>query len=120
VLEGGLGSTRRGRARAALEQVLADQVRVLGPDHPDTFGVRGTRAYWRGESGDPEVAAEETAQLLADRVRVLGPDHPRTLATFTISPYGAASQVTPKARPQASPSYSPTSAGCLGPTIPTR
>lgn len=32
---------------AAFEQLLTDQVRVLGPDHPDTLTTRGNLAYWR-------------------------------------------------------------------------
>jgi hypothetical protein len=31
-------------------QLLDDQTRVLGPDHPDTLITRGNLAYWTGES----------------------------------------------------------------------
>ncbi|MGH3985454.1 MAG: tetratricopeptide repeat protein [Pseudonocardiaceae bacterium] len=34
-------------AAAALEQLLADVLRVLGPDHPDTLATRHNLAYWR-------------------------------------------------------------------------
>ncbi|WP_192581153.1 tetratricopeptide repeat protein [Micromonospora noduli] len=77
-----LGSTGQvSAAKAASEQLLADVLRVLGPDHPDTFATRHHIAYWRGEAGDPAGAAAAHEQLLADVLRVLGPDHPDTLTT---------------------------------------
>ena len=63
------------------EQVLADRVRVLGPDHPDTLTTRNNLAgayYFAGRFGE---AIELLGRVLADRVRVLGPDHPDTLTT---------------------------------------
>jgi hypothetical protein len=68
-------------AVAALEELLADRMRVLGPDHPWTMGTRHELARWRGELGDPAGAVAALEELLADRVRVLGPDHPDTLRT---------------------------------------
>ena len=38
------------RAAAAYEQLLADQVRVLGADHPNTLLNRHSLAYWRGKA----------------------------------------------------------------------
>jgi hypothetical protein len=38
-------------AISALEQLLTDYLRVLGPDHPDTLSVRNNLARWRGEAG---------------------------------------------------------------------
>ena len=52
---------------------------VLGPDHPDTLGVRYNLARWTGETGDPAAARDLSAALLPDCERVLGPDHPDTL-----------------------------------------
>ncbi|WP_063748966.1 tetratricopeptide repeat protein [Streptomyces sp. NRRL B-24484] len=66
---------------AALEQVLADRIRVLGPDHPDTLSTRGNLAYWRGETGDGAGALTAYEDLLTDQEQVLGPDHPDTLST---------------------------------------
>jgi hypothetical protein len=69
---------------AALEELLADQLRVLGPEHPDTLATRyqiASRQVW---AEDPAVAAAGVAaleELLAAQLRVLGPDHPHTLAT---------------------------------------
>ncbi|MFE6052862.1 tetratricopeptide repeat protein, partial [Kitasatospora sp. NPDC056446] len=68
-------------AAAALEELLADRMRVLGPDHPDTLATRAWLAQFRGEAGDAAGAAAALEELLADRTRVLGPDHPRTLTT---------------------------------------
>ena len=63
------------------EEVLADRVRVLGTDHPETLASRNNLAgaYWSaGRVGEAIPLFEE---VLADRVRVLGPDHPDTLAS---------------------------------------
>ncbi|MFI2764332.1 tetratricopeptide repeat protein [Streptomyces echinatus] len=59
--------------------MLADRLRVLGPDHPDTLTARANLALWRGEAGDPDGAAAAQEELLAARLRLLGPDHPDTL-----------------------------------------
>ncbi|MFF3787694.1 tetratricopeptide repeat protein, partial [Streptomyces sp. NPDC001933] len=68
-------------AATRFEELLADRVRVLGPDHPDTLTTRHNLAYWRGQAGDAAGAATRFEELLADRVRVLGTDHPDTLTT---------------------------------------
>lgn len=71
------------RESAALlwEDLTAQHVRLLGPDHPDTLAARGTMARWRGETGDAPAAAAAYEELLADRVRLSGRDDPDTLAT---------------------------------------
>jgi hypothetical protein len=35
-------------------ELLNDQIRVLGPDHPDTLATRNNLASWLGESGPVE------------------------------------------------------------------
>jgi hypothetical protein len=35
-------------AKAGFEALLADYLRVLGPDDPETLAIRGNLAYWRG------------------------------------------------------------------------
>jgi hypothetical protein len=43
-----------GDAAAALRlfrELLPDQVRVLGPDHPDVLATRSNIAYWTARSG---------------------------------------------------------------------
>ena len=62
------------------EQLLADRLRVLGPDHPDTLTTRDNLARWRG-GGDPAGAAAAFEQAAGRPLRVLGPDHPDTLTT---------------------------------------
>ena len=63
------------------QDLRADAVRHLGPDHPDTLTARDNLACWRGAAGDATAAATALADLLVDRLRVLGPNHPDTLTT---------------------------------------
>jgi hypothetical protein len=64
----------------AIEEVLADDLRVLGPDHPGTLTARNLLARSRVGAGDLAGAAQVFEEVLADDLRVLGPDHPSTLA----------------------------------------
>jgi tetratricopeptide (TPR) repeat protein len=69
------------RAIVIGERLLADQERILGPDHPDTLTSRDNLAssYWAvGRTAEAITLDERT---LADRERVLGPDHLDTLAS---------------------------------------
>jgi Tetratricopeptide repeat len=72
-LAGGLG-----RAIPLLEQALADCVRVLGPNHPDTLKSRNNLANAYRAAGDLGRAIPLLRKTLADSVRVLGADHPKT------------------------------------------
>lgn len=63
-------------AAVALEELLADRLRVLGPDHPDTLATQHHLARWRGEAGDAAGAVAEFEEMLADRLRVLDPITP--------------------------------------------
>ena len=67
------------QAIAVAEPLLADQERVLGPDHLDTLNSRNNlaAAYWAAGRAAEAIALHE--RTLADRERVLGPDHPSTL-----------------------------------------
>jgi len=56
-------------AVAAFEELLADQLRVLGAEHPDTLGTRHDIAHWRGMAGDLSGAAAVLEELLVDRLR---------------------------------------------------
>ncbi|NAS20084.1 tetratricopeptide repeat protein [Herbidospora sp. NEAU-GS84] len=69
------------RATPLLQQTLADQVRVLGGDHPDTLASRKNLAGTYYAAGDLGRAVALFEQTLAGRVRVLGGDHPDTLAS---------------------------------------
>ena len=64
-----------------LEALLTDQVRVLGPDNPDTLTTRNNLATWLGEAGRVHEAIAAFEVLLTDQVRVLGADNPSTLTT---------------------------------------
>ncbi|MER5474561.1 tetratricopeptide repeat protein, partial [Streptomyces sp. NPDC002685] len=70
---------RQNDTEEAFQELLADQERVLGPDHSETMTTRHTLAVWRGESGDATGAVAGFEELLPDRIRTLGPDHPHTL-----------------------------------------
>jgi tetratricopeptide (TPR) repeat protein len=63
------------------EQLVADQERVLGPDHPDTLNSRNTLAVVYRAAGRLDKAVSLHEQTLAARERVLGPDHPSTVAS---------------------------------------
>ena len=58
------------------ERLVADQERVLGPDHPDTLTARNNLAIAYRGAGRPDEAISLHEQALAARERVLGPDHP--------------------------------------------
>ena len=72
-----------GDAREALRlftELLPDQERVLGRDHPDTLITRSNIASWTGRVGDAREALRLFTELLPDQERVLGRDHPDTLS----------------------------------------
>jgi hypothetical protein len=41
-------------AAAALQDLLTDRLRVLGPDHPHTLTTRNNLATWRRAAGQAE------------------------------------------------------------------
>ena len=61
------------------ERLVADQERVLGPDHPDTLGSRNNLAAAYRAAGRLDEAISLYEQVLADQERVRGPDHRGTL-----------------------------------------
>ena len=61
------------------EEVLADRVRVLGTDHPETLASRNNLAVAYESVGRLGEAIPLFEEVAADQVRVLGPDHPDTL-----------------------------------------
>ena len=61
------------------ERLVADQERVLGPDHPDTLTTRNNLALAYQDAGRLDEAIGLHEQTLAARERVLGADHPDTL-----------------------------------------
>jgi hypothetical protein len=57
---------------------LADRVRVLGPDHPDTLNARDNLALAYDSVGRFGEAIDAWEKLLPDCQRVLGLEHPLT------------------------------------------
>ncbi|WP_406284363.1 tetratricopeptide repeat protein [Embleya sp. NBC_00896] len=66
------------RAIPLYADTLADYVRVLGEDHPDTPATRNNLAGAYKSAGDPQRAIPLYESTLADYVRVLGEEHPMT------------------------------------------
>ena len=79
-----LGNLADSTAQAIMigERLVADQERVLGPDHLDTLTSRNNLANAYGVAGRTEEAIVLHEQNLAARERVLGPDHPDTLKSL--------------------------------------
>ena len=73
------GQGQPGRAAGYHQRALADRLRVLGADHPDTLNSRNNLATAYDDAGDLGRAIPLYEQTLADSVRVLGADHPQTL-----------------------------------------
>ncbi|MGI5233094.1 tetratricopeptide repeat protein [Actinoallomurus sp. CA-142502] len=74
----------RWRARelvASLKELLAEQLRALGADHPEVLATRAQLAARQWQAGDRAGALNTTEELLAEQSRVLGPEHADTLAT---------------------------------------
>jgi hypothetical protein len=67
-------------AIALFDDLLQDQIRVLGPDAPATLTIRNNLAHWTGQAGDTAGAITLGRELIQDLIRVLGPDDPATLA----------------------------------------
>ncbi|MEV6213594.1 tetratricopeptide repeat-containing protein kinase family protein [Nocardia sp. NPDC051833] len=62
-----------------LRSIVADSLRLLGPDHRRTLETRAYSAHSTGEAGNAEEAVSMCEAVLADYARVLGPEHPLTL-----------------------------------------
>ncbi len=67
-------------AVTALESLLADMDRVLGPHDPHTLEARLVLAHWHAEAGNVDTAITMTESTLADMKRVLDPEHPSILS----------------------------------------
>jgi hypothetical protein len=64
-----------------MRDVLCEQMRVLGEEHPDTLRTRSNLAVSLSRQGDHVEAEEMCHTALASRIRVLGVSHPDTLRT---------------------------------------
>jgi tetratricopeptide (TPR) repeat protein len=69
------------RAISHLRRALAERVRVLGEDHPDTLTSRNNLASAYESARDLGRAIPLFEQTLKDQVRVLGEDHPSALTS---------------------------------------
>jgi PST family polysaccharide transporter len=88
------------QAIAVHECTLADQERLLGPDHPHTLASRANLAYAYLQAGRLGTAAELYERTVADWKRMLGPDHPRTLraSNYLASTYRQAGRLAEATR----------------------
>jgi NB-ARC domain/Tetratricopeptide repeat len=105
-------------AATALAQVLADQLRVLGPADPRTMATRTSLAYWQGEAGDPSRATVAFRELLSDQLRILGPTDPQTLATRINIAYWQGEAGDPAGAAHATQQLLPEIVSALGPVHP--
>ena len=69
------------QAIAIGERLVADQERVLGPDHPNTLAARNNLANAYQVAGRTDEAISLHEQTLATRERIQGPDHLDTLVS---------------------------------------
>ena len=82
-----IGALRRGEAGdvtgaiSDLESLLAEQVRILGRDHPKTLDTRRYLTRLRRCIGDLASAISASESQLKQLVQSLGPDDPRTFGT---------------------------------------
>jgi hypothetical protein len=63
------------------QQNLADQMRVLGGEHPQTLTTRGNLAAAYQAAGRTDEAVMLLERALTDQVGVQGAEHPQTLTT---------------------------------------
>lgn len=72
---------REAVAESELRNVIADQARVLGEDHPDTLESRFELANVLILQDHVTEAASQLRSLLADQSRILGEANADTIAT---------------------------------------
>jgi eukaryotic-like serine/threonine-protein kinase len=81
-------------ARAALEEALAAQRRLVGPDHPDALESLQALGQTMRELGDDESARRLLDESLARHRRVYGDEHDKTArAMVTMAPLVAATDL---------------------------
>ena len=81
-------------ARTALEEALAAQRRLVGPDHPDALESLQALGQTMRELGDHESARRLLDESLARHRRVYGDEHDKTArAMVTVAPLVAATDL---------------------------
>ena len=63
------------------EELLPEQERVLGPDHPAVLTARYHIASLTAEWANADEGLRLFEALLPDQERLLGPDHPEAVIT---------------------------------------
>jgi tetratricopeptide (TPR) repeat protein len=69
------------KAIAQFQEVLVDQIDLLGPEHPETLETHNDLAVAIRKNGEPDRALELHRDILLIRSRTLNPDHPKVLLT---------------------------------------
>ena len=101
-------------------ELLPDQKRVLGPDHPETLLTRYDIAYWTGEAGDARerygyaTSCSRTGSASSDLIT------PPRWGRATASPAGPARRGTRARRCGCTANCSRTGSASRGPTTPKR
>jgi Tetratricopeptide repeat len=73
------GGVDKAGALKLFKELLPDQIRILGNDHPDVLDTRENIASFTADCGDSQSALRLSRELLSDKVRVLGRNHPDVL-----------------------------------------
>lgn len=77
-----VGEARYQEADGHFRNLLDDEFRVRGPQHPHALLARREMAVVMAAQGDPASAESELRDVRKIQERTLGPDHPRTLITM--------------------------------------
>ena len=116
------GLARRAMRAEALRlfpELLPDQERVLGRDHPDTLNTRSNIASWTGEVGDARALRLFTSCCRTGSGCWAATTPTRSPPAATSRP-GPAEWATRAGRCDCSPSCCRTGSGCWAATTPTR
>ncbi|KAJ7787070.1 P-loop containing nucleoside triphosphate hydrolase protein [Mycena olivaceomarginata] len=70
------------RSVKLLEEVLEEQIQVLGDNHPDTLRIMGNLASTYSNVGEHQKAKELKDIVLEKQKQLLGDNHPATLRTM--------------------------------------
>ena len=107
-------------AEAEFRDVLAAQLRVLGPDHPDTLTTRHRIACGDGRAGGSRRSRGRVPGRTGRPAAGAGPDHPDTLATRHQIAEEMAERGDHAAAKPSTGTYWPPGCGCSAPTTRTR
>lgn len=104
-----------------LREILAEQARILGPEHTDTLRTRQFLAHGVGGSGDPLEAAAMLRELLVEQMRQQGADDQEdTMRTRQFLAVNLGEQATATKLSRCCAYCCRPEGACSGRTIPTR